>query len=73
MRPGQLLPAQHCPTLTCLPNDGMMVATVAAEMLDILTRLTRQESSTINLVELSLNSIQVVGNDHPHLESPYSK
>ena len=35
----QLLPAQHCPTLTCLSNDRMMVVTVAAEMLDILTKV----------------------------------
>ena len=39
MQPGQLLPAQNCPTQTCLSNDRMMVVTIAAEMLDILTKV----------------------------------
>ena len=39
MRLGQLPSAQHCPALTCLTNNHILVATVAAEMLDILTKV----------------------------------
>ena len=39
MQLGQLLPVQHCPTLTCLSNDRKIVVTVVAEMLDILTKV----------------------------------
>ena len=39
MRLRQLLPVQHFPTLTCLSNDRMIVVTVVAEMLDILTKV----------------------------------
>ena len=41
MRLRQLPSAQHVhfPALTCLTNNHLLVATVAAEMLDILTKV----------------------------------